>query len=206
MCFSFKISLVSAAYLLSLAYAGYRKFQHRRLLLLFPFMFGVQQLAEAGVWATFDYGLSLTLRYFFSYIFLLFAFIVWPAFVPYCFYRIEPVADRQKKLKYLCYFGLAISLYLAIRLLLNPLDISITCSSVRYYIESQPFMSDIYMIIAYMLAIVLPCLISSIKWADVFGMSIFVAWLISAYAYEYAFTSVWCFFAALISGGIYFLF
>lgn len=205
MCFSLKMSLVSATYLLSIAYLCHRRMSHRRILILFPLLFGLQQLAEAAVWATFDYGLSATIRHVCSYLYLLFAYLVWPVFVPYCFYQIEPPGDRKRQLQYLCFVGLAVCLYLLVQLLRYPLTIDTVCGSIRYYLGSFGWTCYLPIVMAYLLAVVVPCLVSSIPRSSIFGLGVFGAWVVSAVVYEYAFTSVWCFFAALISSGIYWL-
>jgi hypothetical protein len=202
MCFSLKVSLAASVGLFLVGVFCLKK-NHKKLLAYIPFIFAVQQLAEALVWASFDYSWGARWVNIFSYLFLFFAFVVWPLLIPYSFYQIEQTQKRQKILIKICYIGSIVSIYLFYQLIVFPLNVKIVCSSIEYY--SQLVNDNLYLLFTYAFTVMAPCFISTISRAKIFGVALFISWAISCYVYAYAFTSVWCFFAALLSSVIYFL-
>ena len=57
-----------------------------------------------------------------------------------------------------------------------------------------------FMIGLYLLATCGSCLISSIKFIRWFGLVVFIAAVVAGWFYLSLFSSVWCFFAAILSG------
>ena len=94
-----------------------------------------------------------------------------------------------------------VSVYLIYQLLISPLDVKIVCNSVAYYVESTN--NNIYLLLIYAFTVMAPCFISTISRAKIFGVVLLISWFISCLEYSYAFTSVWCFFAAILSSVIY---
>jgi hypothetical protein len=202
MCFSLKASLTASVGLFLIGFFCHKK-NPKKLLAYIPFIFAIQQLAEALVWASFNYSWGARWVNIFSYLFLFFAYIVWPTLIPYSFFQIEDDKTNKKFLKLFLNAGILVSAYLIYQLMLYPLNIKIVCNSVAYYVESTN--NNIYLLLIYAFVVMLPCFISSIRLAKIFGVALFISWAISCLVYSYAFTSVWCFFAAILSSLIYFL-
>jgi hypothetical protein len=202
MCFSLQVSLTASALLFCIGILCFKK-DSKKILAYIPFFFAIQQLAEALVWASFDYSWAEPWRNIFSYIFLFFAYVLWPSFIPYCFYQLEKDKKRQKLLKGIFYLGILVSAYLIYQLSVYSLDVKIVCSSIEYYFQSTN--DNIYLLFVYAFTVMAPCFISTISRAKIFGIALFISWAISCLAYSYAFTSAWCFFAAILSSLIYFL-
>jgi len=204
MCFSLQMSLTASAFLFFIGIICLRR-NHKKFLSYIPLLFAVQQLAEALVWASFDYHWDASWRKIFSYVFLIFAFVVWPFVIPYSFFQLEKDKQRRNFLKWICYLGLVVSTYLLIQLFYSPMNVNVVCSSINYYLESTPILDNVYLIYIYAFAVMSPCFISSLPRAKYFGVILFLSWAISGISYYYAFTSVWCFFAAILSSMIYYL-
>ena len=205
MCFSLKVSLFSSACLFFVASFLLKK-SPKNCLFYIPFFFAIQQLAEAGVWATFDYDWGLQWRNLFSYSFLFFAFIIWPVWIPYSFYKLERDKRHQKILRWIFFLGIIISVYLLCQMLTNPITITVVRNSISYYLDSTNFVDNIYLICIYAFIVISPCFVSTLPRAKVFGILLFLSLVVSCLIYYYAFTSVWCFFAAILSSAIYFAF
>lgn len=208
MCFSLKASLAASFVLLVMSVLCIRKFRNssKFLIALIPLFFSIQQAAEAGVWASFDYELGLMWRLVFSYIFLFFAMVVWPFWMPFALYRAERVAYRRIILSYLLVLGLIISLILAVYVAFSELEVMAVCSHIVYYMPKLFNLSDEILLGVYTLPTILPFFVSSVKKSKLFGACVAISLFYTIYAYNYALTSVWCYFAALLSAFIYLVF
>ncbi|MFY7803698.1 MAG: hypothetical protein ACOVQ7_09740, partial [Limnoraphis robusta] len=58
----------------------------------------------------------------------------------------------------------------------------------------------------YLFIIVIPFFLSSQNWLRCFGLIILISFLLAQAFYFITFVSVWCFFAAILSGSLYFRF
>jgi hypothetical protein len=202
MCFSLQVSLTASALLFSIGILCLKK-NPKKILAYIPFIFAIQQMAEALVWASFDYGWGQKWSNIFSYLFLFFAYVVWPTLIPYSFCQVENEKKRQEFLSIIFFVGIFISLYLFYHLIIFQLSVKIIYSRIEYYFQS--INDNIYLFLAYTVTVIAPSFVSSNSRAKMLGILIFVAWAASILIYLYAFTSVWCFFAAILSSVIYFL-
>jgi hypothetical protein len=60
-----------------------------------PLIFGVQQIAEGILWLTLPNSEYLTIQKIFTYVYLFFAQIVWPIWVPIAILLLEKEATRK---------------------------------------------------------------------------------------------------------------
>jgi hypothetical protein len=171
---------------------------------LIPFLFGVQQFTEGILW------LSLTKAEFAdfhiptTYFFLVFAQIVWPAWVPFAFWFMEKNENRKKILKAIMILGFLVSAYLSYCIILFPIDSVISGHHIRYDLDYQHDAIR-YSGIFYFIPTVIPALISTRKNAFLFGIIILTSFLLSKIYFEEYVVSVWCYFAAVLSILIFFL-
>jgi hypothetical protein len=217
MCFSAPASFVASSALLPAGAYCVRKaylISPRWLpLSLVPFAFGAQQFSEGLVWVGInDNNLALVKRA--SQIFLFFALVFWPFWIPIC---LTPLAvGRASRLTLL---GLAcltlIWLWLYFPLAENPdrwLNTRVVHHSIEYDIDDLPGFGMVHRNIwraGYLLAICVPFFVcqrrgesSGPKFAILGGLLVAVVFSVSALVFWYAFTSVWCFFAAILSLGL----
>lgn len=203
MCFSATASFTAAAFLsiiglLSLKKASSKFFMYASI----PLLFSVQQAIEGFVWLLHTKALNnTTLLMLTSYMFLFFAFTLWPLWVPVSLFIAEKKKRKKRPLLLLIVLGVSISLYLTSVLYFYPITSSILNCHIAY--TSQLYNISIIGIILYILATIVPFFISSISGTTLLGILLTISccatWLI---AYT-SFTSVWCFFAALISTFIF---
>jgi hypothetical protein len=135
--------------------------------------------------------------------FLAFAYALWPALVPLAARSVEPRPRRRLMFGLLAIAGTAGGLFIYLPLLLNPdwLGVGILGGSILYEpkmlfdsVLSAPLGRGLYALV-----VLVPLLASSEPLVRRFGLLIFLSVVLSAVAYGYAFVSVWCFFAAVLS-------
>lgn len=206
MCFSAESSFTSATLLAGLSYASAIMAQSKRQypLVIFPVVFTLMQLVEGFVWLASDHGFfpSIVLPIG-AYFFLFISHFYWPLIVPFACFVAETNVRRKKILKGIligvCLIELAV-LGLEITAPAPP-SINIVGHSIQYTFSTftpYPFLEKIK---GFVLLIVLvgTAFVSSLpgRWAILITVagSFFAAF----YFYNYAFTSVWCFFATIVS-------
>jgi len=135
--------------------------------------------------------------------FLFFAYLVWPFLVPFATFLIEPRGKRRMAFLALSALGLLLGLSLFVPLIFNPdwVPLRIVNHSIDY--NSRLIWEGIvpYSLIRVVYAgiVCLPLLLSSDKHIKIFGVIITLS-VIAGFAFaHYAFTSVWCFMAAIVS-------
>ena len=200
MCFSTEASFTAALVLgatggMTLKNSSFRS---QFFLAAIPLLFAFQQLSEGTIWLHISQNIgSNTLFINAQRTFLIFAFLVWPIWIPLSFAAVEQVPWRR----YLLYLNLAcgtalVLLNLSFAANQNP-SVQVVNHSLQY-IGIAPSQNLIYPLI-----VLLPCFLSSLKSVWIFGIFILFAYMIADYFYETTFVSVWCFFAAIVSLSIY---
>lgn len=192
MCFSASASFIASGALVAFGGASLVSAQKKeRLIAIIPIFFGLQQFAEGMQWLSVNSGSS---SLFFGYVFLFFALILWPVYVPLIVF----VSDKKERkvLGWFIFVGAAIATYFSAMLMNNPLGIDKFNSCIRYSFD-LPFVSFVAM--AYMVVIVGSMCVSSLRFFRYFGILVGILGLISWLFFEFAFISVWCFFAAVVS-------
>ena len=158
-----------------------------------PLFFGIQQLLEGVLWLSLG---EPRIHAAAALGFLLFSHVFWPVYLPYAVWKEETGPTRRKVLARFVWFGGAVSLYLLYYVLRGPVSATLMGHGIAYVV---PLPNLAVIPGAYVLAACGSCFVSSHKFIRVFGMAL-VASLAIAYAYyQYAFASVWCFFAAILS-------
>jgi len=192
MCFSASASFIASGALVALGGVSLASAQKKdRLLALIPIFFGIQQFAEGMQWLSVNSGSSSPL---FGYLFLFFALILWPVYVPLVVFLLDK--KERKILGWLTFVGAVVAVYFLAILMNNPLGIDKFNSCIRYSFD-LPFVSFVAM--AYMVVIVGSMCVSSLRFFRYFGILVGILGLVSWLFFEFAFISVWCFFAAVVS-------
>ena len=209
MCFSATASFTASAVLIPLgAYTMVRAQQRTpqlQLLSAFPVLFGVQQFAEGMVWQSVPAQGSVQGGVA-AFVFLLFAYFVWPFVTPLAAYLAEPAGRRRRLLMWFTLAGALFGLLLYVPLFFHPdwLVVRLERASILYdtTLILEQWMPRTVIRLAYATLVVVPLLLSGNRYIRLFGLIIMVSVLFSAVVYKYAFVSVWCFFAAVLSAYI----
>lgn len=171
---------------------------------LIPFGFSIQQAVEGLVWLSLRYDAPV-LKAWGATIYLLFALAIWPIWFPLSAAWAEPPGIRRWILTAWTTVG-SLWLYLAWFPVLNDpskIRVEVIEHSLRYrypdsFLASGP--SQWFMTTIYMVCTVIPLLLMS-RWREMIvpvAIGLFSA-IISGWFYNYSYTSVWCFFAAVLS-------
>ena len=204
MCFSAGASFAGGALITATGVLTIRKNSDssRRVFAAMPLIFGVQQISEGFVWVALQstgHDMILSIA---SYVFLFAAVILWPAYVPLSVLLMEKERGGRRIMISLLGLGLLVSAYYGVRLLTSEIYPVISSHHIRYTGEF-PQKWALAVFAAYLTATLVPLFISSRRKVWLLGLLMAVSCLVTGIFYKEYLTSVWCFFAALISIVIY---
>lgn len=204
MCFSATASFVAGAALSATGAVTIKKARNKRDIpfAAIPLLFGVQQGIEGLVWLSFKYGMPV-LNQISSYAFMLFAYVLWPSFVPFAIRSLEVDSHRKQILAVFQGLGIGVSLYLLYFIVSHPVVSNIVNKSIVYPMPTEygPLIMGLYL-----LAVCVSCFFSSSKIINILGTLIAVSFGVAYYFYTASFASTWCFFSAVLSLAIYWYF
>ena len=215
MCFSAQASYAVAAGLVlisSLSFSQTRTNFKLQLLALAPLFFAIQQVCEGIVWITLNNNdTASSLHHIGAYGFLFFAYIFWPLSIPIGLGIIEPNNTRKFLLRVSKFFGSVIAFWFIFSVILHGVQASIVGNHIRYTFSTSEHLAKLatpdtlytFFLLLYFIAAVIPLYISSIRWLWLLGVAISISLIYTYFYYTIAFTSIWCFFAALSSIFIY---
>ena len=204
MCFSAEASFAASGVLAvsSIAISRIPKEKASIPLSLFPAVFATHQFIEGIVWLNHDGVLPEALKTGAVYAYALIAFVLWPIFVPFSACLLE-TGRRRRIIILICQaIGLWVGSALLLSFVRDPVQVSVDCCSLSYHVNAPDLL-----IAPYLIAVSIPFLASSRKGLALFGMAITVSCAAAAVAASATtFPSVWCFFAAVLSAGLYLYF
>ncbi len=206
MCFSAEASFAGGVIISAIGLATVRKV-HKPSQILFasiPLFFGFQQIAEGLLWLTLPMVDYAGLQHISTYIFLIMAQVIWPVMIPLSVLLMEESEKKKKILTGLLLVGSVLSLYYALCLLLLNVYPHIQGYHIHYDTDFPKSLS-IVSFMFYLIATITPLFISSIKRTHLLGILMTFSCLVTAIFFTQYLLSVWCFFAALISGVIYWI-
>lgn len=204
MCFSAGASFIAGGVLSTAGVATLKKTKKASEVPLAatPFLFGIQQITEGFVWVALQQNLVM-LSQVASFIFSLFAYALWPAYIPFAVLLLENNPIRRRIILPLFILGLGVTGYLLYYIVLYPVSCQIVENSI-HYAESVPYGMNLFWL--YVLAGAASCFASSHKLIRVFGLLLIASICVAYYFHAFTFVSVWCFFAAILSLVIYLFF
>jgi len=199
MCFSATASFASGAILMT---TGVLTLRHVRSKSTFPFaciplLFGIQQMTEGIVWTSFG---SPILHAVATYLFVMFAYVLWPSFVPITIWLIEKNPIRKRILLGISLIWIMVSIFLFTYCVIGPVNCSIVGHSIAYQV-TIPFPLPSFFL--YFFATCAGSMVSSSLKIRVFGTAMLVWFFVAHALYPETLFSVWCFFSAALSLIIY---
>ncbi|MFI5221859.1 MAG: DUF6629 family protein [Bacteroidia bacterium] len=163
-----------------------------------PFIFAVQQFTEGIVWLSLSDPAYLHWKTTSVYLFLFFAHVLWPVWVPVSVLLLEKKPGRKMGLFLLTLIGGFVSFFLFYFLnTYSPLAQIVSCH-IQYRLI-VPLSSVYFSGMFYFIPTVIPLFLSGVKRMWVFGIAIFMSYVITELFYVEFVISVWCFFAATLS-------
>jgi hypothetical protein len=206
MCFSAGASFAGGVIISAIGVATIREV-HKPSQLVFaciPIFFGVQQIVEGCLWLTLPNIDYLNIQKVTTYLFLVLAQVLWPTLIPVSVLLMEESGRRKRSMRILLAMGLALSVYYIFCLIF----FNVTPEITGYHILYTTTFPDVFSIpafIVYLIVTITPLFISSIKRMHLMAILMFLSCVITAIFFTQYLISVWCFFAALISGVIFWI-
>jgi hypothetical protein len=203
MCFSAGASFSAAGALSVIGLLTVKKVPDKRLypLSLIPLFFALQQFSEGIVWLALGNKISEAFILPASYIFIGIACIAWPTYISIATLVYEKQIIRKRLLYIPFLVGLSLSAYAVFHLLYYEIQAQIVSCHIFYSVKDTVF--SYYFTIPYLIATIAPFFISSIKKMWILGLVFLISFIVSFFVYTTWLTSIWCFFAAIISMLLY---
>jgi len=202
MCFSAtgSFALSGVLTLLGAASMARNSSKPHRMFAAIPLLFAAQQAAEGTVWLTIA-GDHHTLNRVAVSVFLTIALVVWPTWLPFALRRIERSATRRRTLAALLVAGGVVAVCAVLLMVSFPPFARIAGHSISYdYAGTGDAPKHLLLLLAYVVPTVAPFFASSLHMARLLGSVLAASLLVSVLVKRDALTSVWCFFAAVLSG------
>jgi hypothetical protein len=198
MCFSAAANFVGSGVLGTLGVVTLTKVKHRRELLFaaLPALFAIHQFIEGFVWLGLDGRLSPTVTHNMGAAYMLYAQGLLPFLLPLGVLLFEPNRRSRQRMVPFLVIGGTTGLYILWALAAYPTQIYIRQNSIVY---TNPATSHILVAILYVIATCGSLFFSKIRAMVVFGVANLAILLAVAAIKQYAFTSVWCAYAAVAS-------
>jgi hypothetical protein len=197
-CFSATANFVGSAVLGTAGVVTLTKVKHKRELLFaaMPALFAIHQFTEGFVWLGLDGNLSSAVAQDMGAAFMLYAQGLLPFLAPLSVYLFEPTAKSRKRMLPFVVLGGATTLYVLWALTAFPLQLYIKGNSLVYINQAT---NNMVVAVLYVIATCGSLFFSKIRMMVVFGAANLAILLIVMVVKRYAFTSVWCAYAAVAS-------
>jgi len=204
MCFSATASFTAGAVLTVIGIATLKKAHHKSQFLFacIPLIFGVQQFAEGVLWVALPNPDLWKTQQIATMIYLIFAQIVWPIWVPIAILQLGKSKTRKTIQRIFVIAGLLVGAYLTYYLIAFQGEAQIKGHHIAYQ-QNYPSALKPFIILFYGMATIAPHFFSHIKKMWILGVSILISYFVTVQFYEHHVLSVWCFFSSLISIFIY---
>lgn len=198
MCFSAAANFIGSGVLGAIGIATLTKVKHRRELLFagLPTLFAVHQFIEGFVWLGLDGILSPVVTHNMGAAFMLYAQGLLPFLLPLSVLLFEPTVKRRRRMLPFLVIGGATTLYILWALTAYPLQVFVQGNSIVYINAAT---NNTAVAVVYVIATCGSLFFSQITDMVLFGAANLIILLIVMAVKRYAFTSLWCAYAALAS-------
>jgi hypothetical protein len=201
MCFSAAGSFAVSGVLVAIGGASLARnsSRPRRMFASIPLIFAAQQAAEGVVWLTLGDPIHAALHRAAVNGFLGVALIVWTTWLPSSLRALESDAARRRLLTALFGVGSLVALYAVVLLALWPPTARIVGRCMTY---DHPKIHDSALFIylcGYAIPSIIPFFVSTYRRARGIGVALVTSLFAAILVERNALTSVWCFFAAVLS-------
>jgi hypothetical protein len=205
MCFSAVASFSAAGGLALVGIATIRQTSSKREVLLasFPCLFATQQAFEGLVWIGKGNSYFSQFDSVGTYGFLLFATFIWLVLSPLSIYFLDEEVQGRRVLLGLAIGGFGLGVYLFSLVIFGDLKSQVFSGNLFYDLRFIPFYEvSKYLYVA---IISLPFFLARHSSLKIFGGLVVGSFILSQFLFQMTFISVWCFFAAVLSGFIYWI-
>jgi hypothetical protein len=197
-CFSAAANFVGSTALGAIGVVTLSKVKHRRELLFasLPILFAVHQFIEGFVWLGLDGILSPAVTHDMGAAFMLYAQGLLPFLLPLSVMMFEPTGASRRRMAPLVVLGGATTLYILWALTAFPTEVYVKANTIVYINQAT---NNTAVAVFYVIATCGSLFLSKIRVMVLFGAANLVILLIVMAFKRYAFTSLWCAYAAIAS-------
>ena len=198
MCFSATANFVGSTVLAAVGVVTLTKVKHRRELLFatLPTLFAVHQFIEGFVWLGLDGILSPAVAHNMGAAFMLYAQGLLPFLLPLSVLLFEPDVKSRRCMLPFVVLGGATTLYILWALTAYPLQLYIRGNSIVYINQAT---NNSAVALLYVIATCGSLFFSKVRTMVIFGAANLAILLVVLAFKRYAFTSLWCAYAAIAS-------
>jgi hypothetical protein len=164
-----------------------------------PLLLAAHQVDEAFVWWGLQGHVPTAVGQVATWVYLLFAFIVLPVYIPATAHGLEAPGRRRTMMAGFMAAGAAVSAVLLVAMLTGPVTAALGDRHIRYGIGLH---AGFLIVVAYVVVTCGALLFSSYRPLAIFGAVNLVAVALLAHLEINGFASLWCGWAALSSGAI----
>jgi hypothetical protein len=197
-CFSATANFVGSGVLGAVGVVTLSRVKHRRELLFaaLPTLFAIHQFIEGFVWLGLDGILSPAVTHDMGAAFMLYAQGLLPFLLPLSVLLFEPDAKSRRRMWPFLVLGAATTLYILWALTAFPTQIYVRRNSIVYINQAT---NNTAVAVLYVIATCGSLFFSQIKMMVTFGVANLAIILVVMAFKRYAFTSLWCAYAAIAS-------
>ncbi len=198
MCFSATASFSAGIVLAVAGIIAIRNTKHTSQLMFaaIPLLFSIQQFTEGFVWLALTHHKEW--QHIPIHIFLIFAQVLWPLWVPVSMLQIERSKIGRKLLSILVVIGASVSLYLLYTLISYNVSAAITPYHIHYELDFPTHFQYLVAGLYFLTTVVPPFLLKGKRMISL-GLLNLASFVITMIFFDQYVISIWCFFAALIS-------
>src|ERR1700683_2771897 len=198
MCFSATANFVGSTALAGIGVVTLTRVRHRRELLFatLPTLFAVHQFMEGFVWLGLDGILSPRVAHDMGAAFMLYAQGLLPFLLPLSVLLFEPDGKSRRRMLPFLVIGGGTTLYILWALTAYPLQLYVKGNSIVYINQAT---NNTAVAVLYVIATCGSLFFSEVRMMVVFGFANLVILLTGMAFKRYAFTSLWCAYAAIAS-------
>ena len=205
MCFSPTASFAAAGGLACIGVATLRHVREPRALLFaaVPLLFAFHQFTEGLVWLGLEGTIGREALARAAFLFRIYAQGLLPFLMPAAVALIEPAGWRRRAILGLAAIGAIVCAWDAWGLLFYPSQTFVQNHSIAY---RNPLTASLFISLLFILATCGALLLSSHRVVRLYGVANAIGLTVVQIVRDYAFASVWCFYAAVMSAMIYWQF
>jgi len=198
MCFSAAANFVGSGAMGAIGVVILTRVKHRRELLFaaLPLLFAIHQFIEGFVWLGLDGILSPTVAHDMGAAFMLYAQGLLPFLLPLSVLLFEPDGYSRRRMIPFLVLGGATTLYILWALTAYPLQLYIRGNSIVYINQAT---NNMAVAVLYVIATCGSLFFSKVRAMVMFGAANLIILLAVMELKRYAFTSLWCAYAAVAS-------
>ena len=198
MCFSATANFVGSGVLGAVGIATFTKVKHKRELLFaaLPTLFAIHQFIEGFVWLGLDGVLSPVVTHNMGAAFVLYAQGLLPFLLPLSVLLFEPDVKSRRRMTPFLAIGTGTALYMLWALVAYPLEIFVRGNSIVYINQGT---NNTTLAVLYVIATCGSLFFSKVRDMVIFGAANLAILLTVMAVKRYAFTSLWCAYAAIAS-------